>query len=366
MLDPAADSPASQVAPAIVGAYDDPSARRARRGVDVVTYEFENVPAEPPGSSRRCGRCSRRPPRSRSAQDRLAEKQLFESGRPPGAAVRAGRPLDALDDALAHIGTPAVLKTRRLGYDGKGQAVIRDAALAEDAWDRRRGRRVARGVRAVRPRALDRGGARRDGDDRLLPARREPPRDGILRLTLAPAPGAADALQAAAERHARAVMDALDYVGVLAIELFCVGEPLLANEMARASTTRGHWTIEGAETSQFEQHLRAVVRAAAGLDRPRGRAMVNLIGAMPDPGGAALAGAHLHDYGKAPRPGASSATSRCAPTTAPPWNRSCSACSSWSKRPSRDRWRRSARSRTTPRWAPTDAPGRRGLWRTPA
>ena len=306
-LDPASDSPASQVAPTLVGAYDDLEALdRLAAGADVVTYEFENVPVAaarhvaervpvfpPPGSLD-------------VAQDRLSEKQRFEA---VGLAVppyRAVGSLADLEESLVQIGTPAVLKTRRLGYDGKGQAVIRDRARSQDAW-----RAVGEvpsllesfvdfdaEVSIVAARALD-------GSVACYPVVQNHHRDGILRLTLAPAPGLTPALQAAAEAHVRAVMADLEYVGVLAIELFLVGDVLLGNEMAPRVHNSGHWTIEGAETSQFEQHLRAVT------DRPLGSvgmlgvaAMANLIGSEPSPEAvAAIPGAHLHTYGKAPRPG---------------------------------------------------------------
>jgi 5-(carboxyamino)imidazole ribonucleotide synthase len=201
---------------------------------------------------------------------------------------------------------PAVLKTRRLGYDGKGQAVIRDPLLAEDAWrsiggmpsivegfvgfDRELSIVVARG---------------RDGAFASYPLVENMHRDGILRRTRAPAPGVTGALEATAEAHARSVMDELGYVGVLAIELFQVGETLLGNEFAPRVHNTGHWTIEGAETSQFEQHVRAVCGLPLGPTTLRGLSvMVNLIGDVPPTDAvAAIPGAHLHLYGKSPRPG---------------------------------------------------------------
>ena len=306
-LDPAADSPASQVAPAIVGAYDDlERLAELAAGVDLVTYEFENVPVDAARFVETLRPVFPPPAALEAAQDRLSEKQLFEGVGlevPPYAPVDS---LGALTDALAHIGTPAVVKSRRLGYDGKGQAVIHDAALAEDAW--RSIGEVPALLEAFVPfdREVSIVAARgRDGAFAAYPLVENHHRDGILRLTLAPAPDATDAMQTAAERHARTVMDSLGYVGVLAIELFCVGERLLANEMAPRVHNSGHWTDVGAETSQFEQHLRAIVGLPLGSTEPVGvSAMVNLIGAVPDHRAVAeIDGAHLHDYGKEPRPG---------------------------------------------------------------
>jgi 5-(carboxyamino)imidazole ribonucleotide synthase len=306
-LDPDPGSPAAAVAPAIVGGYDDGDrlADLADRA-DVVTYEFENVPV---GAARLVE--ERRPvfpPTAalEAAQDRLAEKQLFER---VGLAVSPWTAVDSfasLEAGLARLGTPAVLKTRRLGYDGKGQAVIHDPVLAEDAW--RSIGEVACTLESFVDfdRELSIVAARgRDGDLAAFPLVENHHREGILRITRAPAPGLTPALQDAAEAHAHAVMAELGYVGVLAIELFQVGGRLLGNEMAPRVHNSGHWTIEGAEVSQFEAHLRAVTGLPVGSTQPIGvSAMVNLIGEMPDPAEVlAIRGAHLHDYGKRPRPG---------------------------------------------------------------
>ena len=199
-----------------------------------------------------------------------------------------------------------MLKSRRLGYDGKGQAVIHDPLLAEDTW-----RAIGEVPSLVEglvdfERELSILGVRaRDGSTAFYPLVENQHRDGILRRSIAPAPGLTPVLQAAAERHARAVMDRLDYVGVLAIELFQVGEELYGNELAPRVHNSGHWTIEGADTSQFENHLRAVTGLPLGSTAARGvSVMLNLIGEVPDPSAiTAIRGAHLHLYGKGPRPG---------------------------------------------------------------
>jgi 5-(carboxyamino)imidazole ribonucleotide synthase len=305
-LDPGTDTPAAQVAPASVGGYDHrPALAELAERSDVVTYEFENVPVEAMRWVLERVPVHPSPEALEVAQDRLLENRLFGS---LGLAVPPFVPVDSLptlSEALAEIGTPAVLKTRRLGYDGKGQAVIRDPLLAEDAW-----RAVGEvpsilEAHVVFDRELSVVAARgHDGTIACYPVVENHHREGILRLTLAPAPRLDAKLQAEAETQARAVMVRLDYVGVIAIELFQVDEALLVNEMAPRVHNSGHWTIEGAETSQFEQHLRAVTGLPLGPAGAVGRsAMVNVIGAEPDlVAVAAIPGAHLHRYGKAPRP----------------------------------------------------------------
>jgi 5-(carboxyamino)imidazole ribonucleotide synthase len=306
-LDPARDSPASQVAPSIIGPYDDREAlARLAENADVVTYEFENVPVD---SARFLLELAPVFPPAEAlevAQDRVREKALFDEVGLPSASHEAVATPDELRSAVSRIGTPAVLKTRRMGYDGKGQSVIHDAVLAEDAW-RAIGESPSILERFVGfDRELSILGVRgRDGSVAFYPLVENHHREGILRMSVAPAPDITPELQADAESHARAVMDRLEYVGVMAIELFQVGDELLGNEMAPRVHNSGHWTIEGAETSQFENHLRAVTGLPLGSTAVRGSsAMVNLIGTTPDTAAvAAVAGAHLHLYGKEPRPG---------------------------------------------------------------
>jgi 5-(carboxyamino)imidazole ribonucleotide synthase len=306
-LDPARDSPASQVAPSIVGPYDDRQAlARLAESADVVTYEFENVPVDAARFLMELAPVFPPADALEIAQDRVREKELFHDMGLPTAPYEAVTTPDELRTATERMGTPAVLKTRRLGYDGKGQAVIHDAVRAEDAW------RSIGEVPSILERLveLDRelsilGVRGRDGSVAFYPLVENHHREGILRMSVAPAPDLTPDLQAKAESYARAVMDRLEYVGVMAIELFQVGDELLGNEMAPRVHNSGHWTIEGAETSQFENHLRAVTGLPLGSTAARGSsAMVNLIGTVPsaDPV-AAVAGAHLHLYGKEPRPG---------------------------------------------------------------
>jgi 5-(carboxyamino)imidazole ribonucleotide synthase len=240
------------------------------------------------------------------AQDRIAEKTLFTEVGLPVPAFAAVDDLDALVAAIEAIGLPAVLKTRRVGYDGKGQAVLRHEELAEDAW--RAVGEVPSILEAFVPfdRELSVLAVRgRDGETRCWPLVENHHRDGILRLSWAPAPGPIDTLQAAAEGHAVAAAERLAYVGVLAIELFQHGDTLLGNEMAPRVHNSGHWTIEGSITSQFENHLRAICGLPLGDTGMRGyAAMINLIGEEPASDGLlAVPGARLHRYGKEPRPG---------------------------------------------------------------
>jgi 5-(carboxyamino)imidazole ribonucleotide synthase len=307
VLDPAEAAPAAAVAGHVRAAWDDPAALdRLAAQVDVVTWEFENVPV---ASARRLAeRIPVYPPpyALEIAQDRLAEKRFFQEH---GIATPPFEPVgddDALRRAVNRIGLPAVLKTRREGYDGKGQLVLRNEEQLGAA------RRTLRGVPLILEgfvdfdRELSILGVRgRDGEVRFWPLVENVHRGGILHLSRAPAPALAPAVQQAAEESCRRVLDALDYVGVLAIELFDSGGTLLANEMAPRVHNSGHWTIEGAVTSQFENHLRAVCGLPLGGTEARGHAgLVNIIGRAPDSAEVLrIDGAHLHLYGKAPRPG---------------------------------------------------------------
>ena len=310
VMDTVADACAGQFAPLIVGDWRDESAlAEFASKVDVVTFDFENVPAE--SAQWLAERVPVFPsPRALAvAQDRLAEKTLFcDLGIPvpPFAAVDSR---EGLEQAVATIGTPCILKTRRLGYDGKGQFRLRSDADIGAAWD-------ALGAQAPKvglilegfvafERELSVVAVRgRDGEFRPWSLTENWHVDGVLSASLAPASVETD-LQASAFRHARRLAEALDYVGVFALELFCRDGELLANELAPRVHNSGHWSIEGAETSQFQNHLRAVLGLPLGDTRNLGHAcMLNWIGEMPDAGAVlAEAGGHWHDYGKSPRAG---------------------------------------------------------------
>ncbi len=306
-LDPNPDSPASQVAPSIVGRYDDREAlARLAEGSDVVTYEFENVPVESARFLREHAPVFPPPEALEAAQDRVEEKALFDGVGVPTSVYEAVATAEELPAALERVGLPAVLKTRRLGYDGKGQAVIHDPLLAVDAW------RTIGELPSILESfvAFDRelsilGVRDRNGLTAFYPLVENHHRDGILRLSIAPAPDLTPELQSKAETYARLVMDRLEYVGVMALELFQVGDGLLGNEMAPRVHNSGHWTIEGARTSQFENHVRAITGLPLGSTEACGAsAMVNLIGAIPDTAAVmAVRGGHIHLYGKDPRPG---------------------------------------------------------------
>jgi 5-(carboxyamino)imidazole ribonucleotide synthase len=303
-LDLSARAPAGQLAELNAGDYEDPDAlHRFAEGLDVVTYEFENVPV---ASARLLAeRLPVYPPPAalEAAQDRLVEKTFFQSldiPTPPFLAVDSEESFRA---ALRLIGLPAVLKTRRLGYDGKGQLVLRQPNDAEYAW-RILGDvpQILEGFVPFRRELSVLAVRSRGGETAFYPLIENHHRDGMLRLSLAPAPGLAVDLQRQAEEYAQRILAALDYVGVLAIEFFEHDDRLLANEMAPRVHNSGHWTIEGATTSQFENHLRAILGWPLGSTQPLGHAaMVNLIGSTPPPETVlSLPRTHLHLYGKAP------------------------------------------------------------------
>jgi len=303
-LDPTPEGPASQLAPQIVAAYDDPQALARLSEADVVTYEFENVPDAAATAIAQSTRLCPNSTALRTAQDRLLEKTQFEQlGIATAAFANVTEPAE-LSAALGRIGVPSILKTRRFGYDGKGQRVLRSPADAEPAWTELGAAPLIYEEFVPFDYEVSIIGARsRRGEIAVYPLNRNYHADGILRLTVAPWP--APRLQRVAARSLRRVLEAFHYVGVLAIEFFVRDARLIANEMAPRVHNSGHWTIEGAATSQFENHVRAIAGMPLGSTRALGHAaMINLIGEMP-PRQALLAeaGLHLHDYGKEPRPG---------------------------------------------------------------
>jgi 5-(carboxyamino)imidazole ribonucleotide synthase len=237
------------------------------------------------------------------AQDRLLEKKLFEH---LGIPTPPFAPVDTLEDlrnAASRIGLPLVLKTRRMGYDGKGQAVIRDESSLESAWKRLAGVPLLVERYVSFQHELSVIGVRdQNGHEVFYSPVENVHGDGILRRSSVPAPHATPETSSLGIEYSRRLMDKLKYVGVLALELFSVDGKLLANEMAPRVHNSGHWTIEGAETSQFENHLRAVLSLPLGSTSLRGSAvMLNIIGHIPSPEKIlAVEGAHLHLYGKAP------------------------------------------------------------------
>ncbi len=304
-LDSSADAPGAQVAPIITGAFDDPeSLRRLAAGVDLVTYEFENVPVPALQAFAATRPCHPPAEALRVSQDRLYEKELFGRLGIPTPPFRAVDSLADLRAAVAAIGLPGVLKTRRLGYDGKGQSVLRKRSDVDVAWQALGGVPLILEGFVDFDREVSIIGARSTrGETRAYPLVENTHRGGILRVSLAPTRAAR--LQRSAERHLQRLFDHFGYVGVLTIEFFVQGGRLVANEMAPRVHNSGHWTIEGAATSQFENHLRAILGLPLGDTRATGySAMVNYVGTLPDRDRVlALPGAHHHDYGKTPRPG---------------------------------------------------------------
>jgi 5-(carboxyamino)imidazole ribonucleotide synthase len=303
-FDPNSGAPVGQIGELVAANYDDHAAlERFLAGVDVVTYEFESIPL---GAVRFVAERARIfPPISalQTAQDRLLEKQLFQELLIPTPDFA---PVDSFADltrAVSKIGLPVVLKTRRMGYDGKGQAVIRDPSSLEEAWSRLKGSPLIVEKYVAFQYELSIIGARDvRGRDVFYPPVENVHEEGILRRSTAPAPSASPAVAALATTYCRRLMERLQYVGVLALELFAVDGTLMANEMAPRVHNSGHWTIEGAETSQFENHLRAVLSLPLGTTALRGKSMMlNIIGYIPRREAVmAVEGAHLHLYGKAP------------------------------------------------------------------
>jgi 5-(carboxyamino)imidazole ribonucleotide synthase len=302
-LDPDPACPASAVGEVVAGRFDDRDALgRLVAGCDVATYEFENVPASV--AEFLAGELPTRPgPRSLAiAQDRVLEKRFFaECGVPVQEFAAIDGPAD-LDAAAGRVGFPAMLKTRRMGYDGKGQRRVAGLAEAKAAFT------ALGGVPCILEAFVP---FTREASAIVVRSNREavaygPVENehvgGILRQSRTRAGG----LPEATLRHAHAVAERLGHVGTLAVEFFVLADGgVVANEMAPRVHNSGHWTIEGATASQFENHLRAIAGLPLGETSPRGSAgMVNIIGAEPDAADVLrLDGVHLHRYGKAPRPG---------------------------------------------------------------
>jgi len=304
-LDPAADACAGAAGGLLEAPFDDDdAARRLARQVDLATFDFENVPQATAEAFEEICPLFPGPNALGAAQDRLVEKDLLQS---LGASVPAYHPVlsrSELLEGLDRLGYPAVLKTRRFGYDGKGQSVLRDSEDLERAWQQLGDSQLILETFVPFEAECSLIGVRgRDGATRFWPLTRNVHAEGILALSL---PGVFDAeLQRKAEAIMSALMDHLAYVGVLTIEFFLHDGELLFNEFAPRVHNSGHWTIDGAECSQFENHLRAIAGLPLGAtDRVSQSLMFNWIGVMPAIDQALkIPGLHWHDYGKQPRPG---------------------------------------------------------------
>jgi 5-(carboxyamino)imidazole ribonucleotide synthase len=302
-LDPAENPPAAAAGTVIPLPFDSTQGlKQLAEWADVITYEFENVPVSALASIP--DKIPVYPPREAltCSQDRLDEKKLFESLQIPLPQYRAIDSAADLQNAASEIGLPLVLKTRRLGYDGKGQRVVSTMEQVAPSFEELGGRELiaeqwvdfdyevsAIGVRAP------------NGETTSYSLTQNLHEGGILRVSRAPV----DQPQLArlADDYLDRLMRHLDYVGVLALELFVVGDRLLANEFAPRVHNSGHWTIEGATASQFENHLRAILEMPLGDTTMAGYVgMINLIGNMPEDSARIVAeNVALHDYGKEPR-----------------------------------------------------------------
>ena len=309
-LDPNPSCPASHVCDIITANYDDPQALdELAAKSDTVTYEFENVPVDSAHHVMRTVPVRPGPLALETAQDRLNERTMFAHLDIPAPPMRPIDSLDSLRIAVQDLGTPCLLKARRLGYDGKGQALIDNPASIDLAWQTI-GEVPAildafvpfsRELSIIATRATD-------GSVVTYPLNHNIHRAGILRVTKAPARDVPDPVYNQAKAAATKVLNHLDYVGTIAVEFFQVGAgenaQLIANEIAPRVHNTGHWTIEGTPCSQFENHVRAVMNLPLVDPTPaKPSAMINIIGHHPRPGALqSLTSAHLHDYHKAERP----------------------------------------------------------------
>jgi 5-(carboxyamino)imidazole ribonucleotide synthase len=306
-LDPSPEAPVGRIAHRVTADYQDESAlEKFASGLEAVTYEFENVPVDAARFLADRVPVYPPPPALEEAQERVREKTFFRNLGIPTAEFAPVGHRNELAGAVQKIGLPAILKTCRLGYDGKGQWMLRNLEDVEQALPQLPDVPMILEKFVPFERELSMLGIRgRDGETAFYPLVENHHRGGILRLSLAPAPNLAADLQREAETATRKALEALGYVGVLCIEFFQVGGRLLANEMAPRVHNSGHWTIEGAVTSQFENHLRAILGLPLGSTTAVGvSAMLNLIGEVPESDEVlGVADAHLHLYGKEPRAG---------------------------------------------------------------
>jgi 5-(carboxyamino)imidazole ribonucleotide synthase len=299
------DSPAGRVAAReIVGEYGDPAALSRLAAVsDVLTFEFENIPGAAIADLEAAGVIVAPPGRALTvSQDRVTEKTFLNDHGLPTVAFAVIDSAADLPHALQKLGAPAVLKTRREGYDGKGQAWVTNTVDEDAAFVRIGGKPAILEARAAFVRELSIIAARgRDGAVTAYPLAENHHEHGVLRRSVAPAEAPAST-RAEAERIAFTLMDALDYVGVIGVELFELADgTLLVNEFAPRVHNTGHWTADGCEVDQFEQHIRAVAGWPLGPTDPLARVeMVNLLGEEAD-GWAALSAdpsARVWLYGK--------------------------------------------------------------------
>ena len=316
-LDPSASACANRLGEHLQGEYHSESLldELARR-CDVVTYEFENVPAEVAAFLSARTRVYPAPKALEVAQDRLIEKDFLNHLGIKTAPYVSVACQDSLQNAASLIGYPAILKTRTQGYDGKGQFMLDTAADLPSAWRALQGAPAILEAKVAFKREVSIVAVRNvSGALAFYPLSENVHREGILRVSYSLDN---DPMQQIAQDYVARLMTALDYVGVLALEFFDIGGELFANEFAPRVHNSGHWTIEGATTSQFENHLRAIMDLPLGSTAANGKsAMINFIGAKPPRAQIlAIPHAHLHEYDKAPRKGRKVAhVTICAATT---------------------------------------------------
>jgi len=307
VFDPSPCPPASAVAEHMHADFTDVDAlERFTDGLDVVTFEIEHLADIALETVARTAELRPSAGAIRIARDRLIEKQFLRSQGIATAPFLEIGPNSDLEAAVEGLGLPMVIKTRTEGYDGRGQIIARSR------------QELASAVTALAPRPLIAEGLisfdrelsvaavrSATGEFRVYPVVQNHHENGILQWTLAPAPNTSIALADRINEIARQLVVSLDYVGVLVIELFQIGEQVAVNELAPRVHNSGHWTIEGAETCQFENHVRAVLGLPLGSTTATdGWVMFNLLGRAPDIRRVLeLPGAHLHLYGKSPRPG---------------------------------------------------------------
>ncbi|MFW5443252.1 MAG: 5-(carboxyamino)imidazole ribonucleotide synthase [Methylococcaceae bacterium] len=304
ILEPSEVAGATGLGEHLCGPYDDQGllAELAEKA-DVVTYEFENVPAEVATFLAEHTCVYPAPNALAVAQDRLHEKNFFHQLHIPTAEYAAVSSLKDLQQAMEHLGYPAILKSRRMGYDGKGQVVLKSADQLSEAWESMQGvASIVEGFVHFQREVSIIAARRPCGEVVFYPISENDHDKGILRVSECCTD---DALQKQAESYVVRLLDALDYVGIIALELFDMDGRLIANEFAPRVHNSGHWTIEGAETSQFENHLRAILDLPLGSTAARGyTGMVNFIGNVPAAESVlAISNAHLHLYDKDSRKG---------------------------------------------------------------
>ncbi|MGC3979988.1 MAG: 5-(carboxyamino)imidazole ribonucleotide synthase [Steroidobacteraceae bacterium] len=302
-LDPSPDASAAQVGECIQGAYDDPAKlRELAEAVDVISFEFENVPVAAVEAIAKIKPFYPPVAALGASQDRLTEKTLFRKLGIPTPEFRAVDSLADLQQAVADIGLPGILKTRRLGYDGRGQFRLRKQSDIEAAWQALQGSPLIYEAFVPFTREVSIIGARSTrGEVAIYPLSENSHRAGILHVAKAPYRHAA--LQKQAEAYLKKLLKHFNYVGILTVEFFVLRGKLVANEMAPRVHNSGHASIEGSQTSQFENHVRAICGLPLGSTAARGHsAMLNFVGTIPERSAALKqAGVHFHHYGKEPR-----------------------------------------------------------------